>query len=230
MKYFILFMLLPLSMNAQIITEHIVDDTKTFSPLFGKEKGSMRVTLDLTFIYPNKDSIMTCLFDITDRKIKLEGVSNSTNITGVASAINNYGVFGGLASIGFGSNKAYSFNNTRGISLLNLNEFDTLLNNMSIMKKLAKETVGGGKTIIFRAAKIYLVLEMKRVKEMDQTTHIQKGRLEPQYYFQIDDSIFRLSESEFDDLYKNVLLEIKKLWANFIENRTIQYRMDDFKN
>ena len=219
MRYLII-ALFPLFGYSQIITEHLIQESKVYNPLFSKEKGNIKIRLDMTYTYPKSDTVFNCVIDISERKIKLEGVSNSANISGAISSYNDYGILGGIAALGFGSNRSYSYNNTKGVAVLDYKTFDTLLKNVSIIREFTKFNKGIPKTLIFKSGKVLLGLDMKLIK--DETLGFI---LENFYYIQVDDSTYKLSEAEFKEMTGGILIEVQKIWDIYNSSGTVQYKL-----
>lgn len=214
-RIFTILFLFPIFSNAQLIRENLYRETKSFSPLFGKEKGNVNISLDMTYKYPYADTAYTCTIDISERKIKLEGVTNSMNVGGTVSAIYNYGLLGAVTGLGFGSNRSYSYNDSKGIAILDFNSIDTLLNQCKLILKLSTEKSGREKTILFKTNKVLVYYDKQ----------IVNGEFISNYYLQIDDSAFKLNYDEFKEITEDILPSIYNIWDVFNKTRTVQQRI-----
>lgn len=211
---------MPIFGSAQFITEHLLDDTKTYSPLFGKDKGTLRVRLDMAYTHPNKDTIFACVIDVSERKSKLEGIVNSSNISGAITGLNNYGLLGGIAALGFGKNKSYSITNTQGIAILDHLSLDSLVSNINTLKSYSKLEKGIPRIILIKVGKVFIGLELKSVFiDTDIGTILEKS-----YYLQIDDSTFKLTVAEFNDLSDILINSIKYTWDTYLDSGTLSFQ------
>ena len=115
--------------NAQIMSLHMLKYEKSINPLFSKKSKSILVTFDKNSLI-DSPQVYNYLFkvDISDRKSELIGVANDFNISGAVTAINRYGVLGGVLASSFNTSKQFSYKNTNGYVILDRPSFDSLIN------------------------------------------------------------------------------------------------------
>lgn len=207
-------------MSAQFITEHLLDDTKTYDPLFGKDKATLRIRLDMSYLHPNKDTTFACVINVTETKSKLEGTVNSTNLNGAITGFNDYGLLGGIAALGFGKNKSYSITNTQGVAILDHLSLDSLVTNLLILKSYAKVDKGIPRIILIKVGKVFIGLDLKSVFIDTDTGSI----LEKNYYLQIDNTTFKLTVKEFNDLSDIFINSIKYTWDTYLDSGTFSFQ------
>lgn len=213
MKYLLLLIVMPFLGNSQIVTEHLLEYNKSYNPLFSKEKGSMNLKLELIYSLGKKDSTMLFTMDISQRKIKLEGTTNSVNSATAISAMNRYGLIGALG-LGLSSSKTYSFNDAKGICYLDFKSFDSLIVSLSAIDDFFRYPSSPPKTLVFTTNKIVIGADMSMSVASDGKTI----SLEKAFYTQIDDSIYKLSESDYNE-FKETLLKIKKVWDGYNKDK-----------
>ncbi len=212
MKFGLLFAVIMSATNfctGQVIVEHIQEYNKSFNPLFSVQRGSMKIKLDLVYRYPNLDSTMLFIIDIAQLKVKLEGISNSMSSGG--STFSNYGLLGGIM---FASNRSYSLTNTNGVAYLSRESFDSLVGNVEIINEFSKFAATPSKSIVFKAGKLYTGAELRL------TTMDNKVTTDRSFYVQVDDSIYKLSESDFTD-FRTIIREIKQTWDTYNKTKSV---------
>ncbi len=217
-KHFILATLLLTcnSLKAQFITEHLIEVNKSYNPIFGSGKGSLRASLDLTYKDNEKgDSILNVVVSIEQLKATLTGSSKSISVGGGGLG-DSWGIIGGIAA-GLVSNKAYALTNTNGLDIINKKQLDSLISSFDRIKYLASFNQGYNKTVLFRVGKILLGLDLE-----NKGTTMTGFTLTKKFYIQIDESAYSLSENEFNDLYENAFKAMKASWETFLNYRTIQ--------
>lgn len=200
-------------LRSQLYVEHLYETTKTYNPWFGNDKGSLSVSLELSY-REGGDSMMALIFDIS--QTKATAVAGSTSIgASVAGAGNSWGLVGALAG-SFASSKSYTLSNTQGVAVFDQKSYDSLLIVIKRLRKIAGDFALYGKTVFFKINKVVLGLDIHIKKESDGTKKPIKS-----YYFQIDNSTFRLSENEFTDLCDNSLELLKESFRQFHDAKAI---------
>ena len=165
-------------------------------------------------------TFIACVIDVSERKSKLEGIVNSSNISGAIAGLNNYGVLGGIAQLGFGKNKSYSITNTQGIAIFDHLSLDSLVSNIFILKNYSKLEKGFPRDILIKVGKVFIGLELKSVFIDTDIGSI----LEKSYYLKIDDSTFKLTIAEFDDLSDILINSIKFTWDTYLDSGTFSFQ------
>lgn len=225
MKKGIIFLIFVFKFNfsfSQIETTHLLKYEKTINPLFSKKLNQIVVSFEKSNLIDSpQNSFKYLKVDISDRKSELNGVVNDFNLGGAVSAVNNYGIIGGLLASSFSSSKYYSFRNTNGFIVLNKKQFDTLLNycgKISQLIKLIKNSnLNNEKTYYFQIDKIILTLEV--ILNRDNYTNSMGNAMENvsqkfNIIFKIDESVFVFTDNEFDDFLLTSLIPISSIWGN----------------
>ena len=198
---------------SQVTIEHLYEVSKSYNPLFGREKASFTISLEMTY-QERGDTSLSLVMDINQRKVKLEGANSSIG-AGVAGSSSAWGLVGALAG-SFATNRVYSFNNAQGIVALDYKSFDSLINVIDKIKVLSAKVIAYNKTTIFKVNKIFIGLDMKIEKGENGKRMINKS-----YYFQIDESTFKLSEDEFNELCDKSFKPLKESFDEFNRSRFI---------
>lgn len=207
---------------SQFETTHLLKYEKTINPLFSKKLNQIIVNFEKSNLIDSpQNSFKYIKIDISDRKSELNGVVNDFNLGGAVTAVNNYGIIGGLLASSFSSSKYYSFKNTNGFIVLNKIQFDTLLKYSAkisqIIKSLKSTNLNNEKTYYFQLDKILLTLEVGLNK--DNYTNSFGSAVENitqkfNIIFKIDESVFVFTDNEFDEFLLNSLIPIASIWGN----------------
>ena len=206
--------------NAQIMSLHLLKYEKSINPLFSKKSKSILVTFDKNSLI-DSPQIYNYLFkiDISDRKSELTGVVNDLNISGAVTAINRYGILGGVLASSFNTSKQFSYRNTNGYVVLDRLSFDSLINFsdkiINIINNI-KPPQNFSKSYFYKVDKLELSLEIEQ--SIETVTYANgetsKYKIGKTIFLKIDESIYVFSEDEFKELYNVTLLSTQSLWNN----------------
>lgn len=219
-KNIVLFCLLlfQYTINAQVLSLHLVKYEKSINPAFSNEMKKISITFDKNTLI-DSPQVFNLLFkiDISDRKSEFSGVSNEKNITGAVSAIARYGVLGGVLASGFSSSKQYSIRNTNGYVILDKPGFDSLIKYSKKIFEIIEELKPlqqFSKTYFFKIDKLELSLEIEKRLETSTYTYGQAtaGDIDKTIFLKIDESIFILTIDDFKSIYNEALLTTLALW------------------
>ena len=227
MKKILIIFILGLASNltySQIETTHLLKYEKTINPLFSKKLNQIVVSFEKSNLIDSpQNSFKYLKVDISDRKSELNGVVNDFNLGGAVSAVNNYGVIGGLLASSFSSSKYYSFRNTNGFIVLNKIQFDTLLKYSGkisqLVKSIKNSNLNNEKTYFFQIDKIILTLEVNLNKDYSVNSTgntIENFTQKFSILFKIDESVFVFTDNEFEEFLLNSMLPIASIWGNDI--------------
>jgi len=200
-------------LKSQLIIEHLYKISKNYTPFFGNEKGALNISLELSH-GDGRDSILSLVIDINQRKVKLEGTVTGLS-AGIGASSGSWGLIGALAG-SFSSNNKYSFINTQGVVVLDYKSFDSLEVILNKIKIISSQPNPYDKTVLFKVNKIRVGVDLRNEKLGNITTVVKE------YYFQIDESTFKLSEDEFKELCANSFDVLKISFDEFNKNRSIQ--------
>jgi len=205
---------------SQIMSLHLLKYEKSMNPLFSKKSKSILVTFDKNSLI-DSPQIYNYLFkvDISDRKSELTGVVNDLNVSGAVTAINRYGVLGGVLASSFNSSKQFSYRNTNGYAILDRLSFDSLI---SFSEKLIniinviKPPQNFSKSYFYKVDKLELSLEIEQSVETVTYANgeTSKYKIGKTIFLKIDESIYVFSEEEFKELYDTTFLPTQSLWNN----------------
>lgn len=207
--------------NSQIMSLHLLKSEKSMNPLFSKKSKQIIISFDKNSLIDSPETY-NYLFkiDISDRKSELTGVDNDLNIGGALTAINRYGVLGGVLASSFNTSKHYSYRNTNGNVILDKLSFDSLINYsekiINIMDVI-KPPQNFSSSYFYKVDKLELSLEIEQNVQASYTyfdKESSKNKLDKRIFLKIDESIFAYSEDEFREFYKLTLLKTKSLWNN----------------
>lgn len=210
--------------NSQIMSLHLLKYENSMNPLFSKKSKQILITFDRNSLI-DSPHIYNYLFkiDISDRKSELTGVVNDINISGAMTAINRYGVLGGVLASSFTSAKQFSYRNTNGFVLFERAAFDSLINySEKIIKVLdsLKPPQNFSRSYFFKIDKLELSLEAEQVIESMAYANTYANGTSSRYvlnktiFLKIDESIYVLTEEEFKELYNTTFLQTQALWNN----------------
>lgn len=204
--------------NAQIMSLHLLKYEKSMNPLFSKKSKSILVTFDKNSLI-DSPQVYNYLFkvDITDRKSELTGVANDFNISGAVTAINRYGILGGVLASSFNTSKQFSYRNTNGYVILDRQSFDSLINFSEKLIDIIdnfKLPINFNKSYFYKVDKLELSLEIQQNIETYTNTTGQSSsyKLDKTFFLKIDESIFAFSVEEFKEFYNSSLLVTQSLW------------------
>lgn len=197
MKQLIIVLLLPLFASSQTISEHLIEYNNSYSPLFGKERANLKVTFEMIH-NELKDTSFYVLVDIGQSKMKVDGVLYNGSIE---------------SALGLSSNVAMSYKNSEGYSLLDRKTLDSLITAFDKFLKISKGVKGFNQTVYNKTNKIVLSLEL--FAERTEPKWTKKN-----FFILIDESSFKLSEDEFEQLADN-LKAIKTTWDTFLSTHSI---------
>jgi hypothetical protein len=197
---------------------HLLKYEKSMNPLFSKKSKSVLVTFDKNSLI-DSPQIFNYLFkiDISDRKSELTGVVNDLNISGAVSAINRYGILGGVLASSINTSKQFTYKNTNGYVILDRLSFDSLLNFSEKMIKIIdsiKPPQNFSKSFFYKIDKLELSLEIEQKLEtyINANGQASNYKLDKTVFLKIDESVYIFSEDEFKELYNSVLLSTQSLW------------------
>ena len=204
--------------NAQIMSLHLLKYEKSMNPLFSKKSKSILVTFDKNSLI-DSPQIFNYLFkvDISDRKSELTGVANDFNISGAVTAINRYGILGGVLASSFNTSKQFSYRNTNGYVILDRPSFDSLINFSEKLIDIIdnfKLPINFNKSYFYKVDKLELSLEIEQSIETYNNSNGESLRfkLDKTIFLKIDESVYVFSEEEFKELYNVTLLSTQSLW------------------
>ena len=204
--------------NAQIMSLHLLKYEKSMNPLFSKKSKSILVTFDKNSLI-DSPQVYNYLFkvDITDRKSELTGVANDFNISGAVTAINRYGILGGVLASSFNTSKQFSYRNTNGYVILDRQSFDSLINFSEKLIDIIdnfKLPINFNKSYFYKVDKLELSLEIQQNIETYTNTTGQSSsyKLDKTFFLKIDESIYAFSVEEFKEFYNSSLLVTQSLW------------------
>jgi hypothetical protein len=204
--------------NAQIMSLHLLKYEKSINPLFSKKSKSILVTFDKNSLI-DSPQVYNYLFkvDISDRKSELIGVANDFNISGAVTAINRYGILGGVLASSFNTSKQFSYRNTNGYVILDRPSFDSLINFSEKLIKIIdsiKPPQNFSKSYFYKIDKLELSLEIQQSIETYNNSNGESLRfkLDKTIFLKIDESVYVFSEEEFKELYNMTLLSTQSLW------------------
>ena len=197
MKQLIIVLLFPLFASSQIISEHLIEYNNNYSPLFGKERANLKVTFEMIH-NEVKDTSFYVLVDIGQSKMKVDGVLYNGSIE---------------SALGLSSNVSMSYKNSEGYTLLDRKSLDSLINTFDKFLKISKGGKGYNKTVYNKINKIAVSLEL-------YAERTEPGWTKKNFFIQIDESSFKLSEDEFEQLAVN-FKAIRTTWETFISTHTI---------
>ena len=204
--------------NAQIMSLHLLKYEKLMNPLFSKKSKSILVTFDKNSLI-DSPQVYNYLFkvDITDRKSELTGVANDFNISGAVTAINRYGILGGVLASSFNTSKQFSYRNTNGYVILDRQSFDSLINFSEKLIDIIdnfKLPINFNKSYFYKVDKLELSLEIQQNIETYTNTTGQSSsyKLDKTFFLKIDESIYAFSVEEFKEFYNSSLLVTQSLW------------------
>ena len=204
--------------NAQIMSLHLLKYEKSMNPLFSKKSKSILVTFDKNSLI-DSPQVYNYLFkvDITDRKSELTGVANDFNISGAVTAINRYGILGGVLASSFNTSKQFSYKNTNGYVILDRQSFDSLINFSEKLIDIIdnfKLPINFNKSYFYKVDKLELSLEIQQNIETYTNTTGQSSsyKLDKTFFLKIDESIYAFSVEEFKEFYNSSLLVTQSLW------------------
>jgi hypothetical protein len=204
--------------NAQIMSLHLLKYEKSINPLFSKKSKSILVTFDKNSLI-DSPQVYNYLFkvDISDRKSELIGVANDFNISGAVTAINRYGILGGVLASSFNTSKQFSYRNTNGYVILDRPSFDSLINFSEKLIKIIdsiKPPQNFSKSYFYKIDKLELSLEIQQSIETYNNANGESLRfkLDKTIFLKIDESVYVFSEEEFKELYNVTLLSTQSLW------------------
>jgi hypothetical protein len=191
---------------------------KSMNPLFSKKSKTILVTFDKNSLI-DSPQIFNYLFkvDISDRKSELIGVANDFNISGAVTAINRYGILGGVLASSFNTSKQFSYRNTNGYVILDRPSFDSLINFSEKLIKIIdsiKPPQNFSKSYFYKIDKLELSLEIQQSIETYNNANGESLRfkLDKTIFLKIDESVYVFSEEEFKELYNVTLLSTQSLW------------------
>lgn len=206
--------------NAQIMSLHLLKYEKSMNPLFSKKSKSILVTFDKNSLI-DSPQIFNYLFkvDISDRKSELTGVANDFNVSGALTAINRYGILGGVLASSFNTSKQFSYRNTNGYVILDRQSFDSLINFSEKLIDIIdnfKLPINFNKSYFYKVDKLELSLEIQQNIETYTNTTGQSSsyKLGKTFFLKIDESIYVFSVEEFKEFYNSSLLSTQSLWNN----------------
>lgn len=225
LKFFFTFFLLFFYIfgYSQIQSLHLMNYENSINPIFSKKSKQISISFDKNSLIEQPEKYY-CVFkiDISDRKAELTGVANDFNVGVAVTAINNYGVLGGLLSSGLSSSKMYSFRNTNGVVLFDKLKFDSLLKFSKLIIDIMnskKEIQNFGKSFYFKIDNLEITLQIPKTRREDMITTVDSKIISftvtKTIYLKIDESIFILTGDEFSTLYNNFLLDVEGLWNNY---------------
>ena len=204
--------------NAQIMSLHLLKYEKSINPLFSKKSKTILVTFDKNSLI-DSPQIYNYLFkvDISDRKSELTGVVNDLNISGAVTAINRYGILGGVLASSFNTSKQFSYRNTNGYVILDRQSFDSLINFSEKLIDIIdnfKLPINFNKSYFYKVDKLELSLEIQQNIETYTNTTGQSSsyKLDKTFFLKIDESIYVFSVEEFKEFYNSSLLSTQSLW------------------
>ena len=206
--------------NAQIMSLHLLKYEKSMNPLFSKKSKSILVTFDKNSLI-DSPQIFNYLFkiDISDRKSELIGVANDFNISGAVTAINRYGILGGVLASSFNTSKQFSYRNTNGYVILDRPSFDSLITfseKLINIINVIKPPQNFSKSYFYKVDKLELSLEIEQ--SIETVTYANgetsKYKIDKTIFLKIDESIYVFSEDEFKELYDTTFLPTQALWNN----------------
>ena len=206
--------------NAQIMSLHMLKYEKSINPLFSKKSKSILVTFDKNSLI-DSPQVYNYLFkvDISDRKSELIGVANDFNISGAVTAINRYGVLGGVLASSFNTSKQFSYKNTNGYVILDRPSFDSLINFSEKLINIIdnfKLPIDFSKSYFYKVDKLELSLEIQQSTEryINSNGESSSYKLDKTFFLKIDESIYVFSVEEFKEFYNSSLLSTQSLWNN----------------
>ncbi len=206
--------------NSQIMSLHLLKYEKSMNPLFSKKSKSILVTFDKNSLI-DSPQVYNYLFkvDISDRKSELTGVVNDLNISGAVTAINRYGVLGGVLASSFNTAKQFSYRNTNGYVILDRPSFDSLITfseKLINIINVIKPPQNFSKSYFYKVDKLELSLEIEQ--SIETVTYANgetsKYKIDKTIFLKIDESIYVFSEDEFKELYDTTFLPTQALWNN----------------
>lgn len=205
---------------SQIMSLHLLKYEKSMNPLFSKKSKTILVTFDKNSLI-DSPQIFNYLFkvDISDRKSELTGVTNDLNISGAVTAINRYGILGGVLASSFNTSKQFSYRNTNGFVILNRQSFDSLINiSENLLNIIAnfKLPLDFSKSYFYKVDKLELSLEIQQSVETYSNSNGNSSsyKIEKTFFLKIDESVYVFSVDEFKELYNLCLLTTQTLWNN----------------
>ncbi len=227
MRIYLLFLLLFPSLIGlgQIQSLHLMNYENSINPIFSKKSKQISITFDKNSLIENPDKY-NCIFkiDISDRKTELSGVANDFNIGGTVSAINNYGIIGGLLSSSLSTSKLYSYRNTNGYVLFDRQKFDSLIKFSKIIINVMDSKKGiqnYAQSYYFKIDNLELTLEIPKTNSENVITDVNSNvtniTISKSIVLKIDESVFILTGEEFKTLHNNFLLDVEGLWNNYIQ-------------
>jgi hypothetical protein len=188
------------------------------NPLFSKKSKTILVTFDKNSLI-DSPQIFNYFFkvDISDRKSELTGVTNDFNISGAVTAINRYGILGGVLASSFNTSKQFSYRNTNGFVILNRQSFDSLINiSEKLLNVIAnfKLPLDFSKSYFYKVDKLELSLEIQQSVETYNNSNGNSSsyKIEKTFFLKIDESVYAFSVEEFKELYNISLLTTQTLW------------------
>ena len=203
---------------SQIMSLHLLKYEKSINPLFSKKSKTILVTFDKNSLI-DSPQVYNYLFkvDITDRKSELTGVANDFNISGAVTAINRYGILGGVLASSFNTSKQFSYRNTNGYVILDRQSFDSLINFSEKLIDIIdnfKLPINFNKSYFYKVDKLELSLEIQQNIETYTNTTGQSSsyKLDKTFFLKIDESIYAFSVEEFKEFYNSSLLVTQSLW------------------
>ncbi len=209
--------------NSQIQSLHLMSYENSINPIFSKKSKQISISFDKNSLIEQPEKF-NCVFkiDISDRKAELTGVSNDFNVGGAVTAINNYGVIGGLLSSGLSSSKMYSFRNTNGVALFDRPKFDSLVKFSKMIVNIMDSKKGVqnyGQSFYFKIDNLEITLEIPKTRSENMITDVNSNvtsfTVTKSILLKIDESVFILTGDEFTSLYNNYLLDVEGLWNNY---------------
>jgi hypothetical protein len=197
MKQLILILLLPVFGSSQTISQHLMEYNNSYSPLFGKDRANLKVTFEMIHV-DFKDTTFYVFVDIGQSKMKVEGVLFNGSIEN---------------ALGLYSNISMSLKNSEGYCLLDRNSLDSIITSFDNFLKISKGPKGFNQTVYSKINKIVLSLEL--FAERTEPSWTKKN-----FFILIDESSFKLSENEFEQLADN-FKAIRTSWDTFLSTHKI---------
>ena len=208
---------------AQIQSLHLMSYENSINPIFSKKSKQISISFDKNSLIEQPEKF-NCVFkiDISDKKAELTGVANDFNVGGAVTAINNYGVIGGLLSSGLSSSKMYSFRNTNGVVLFDRIKFDSLVKFSKMIVNIMDSKKGVqnyGQSFYFKIDNLEITLEIPKTRSENMITDVNSNvtsfTVTKSVLLKIDESVFIFTGEEFSALYNNYLLDVEGLWNNY---------------
>jgi hypothetical protein len=208
---------------AQIQSLHLLKYENSLNPIFSKKSKQIVISFDKNSLIDTPTKYY-CSFkiDISDRKAELTGATNDISIGGAMTAMNNYGVLGGLLASGLSSSKSYSFRNTNGYVVLDRPKFDSLLKYAKSIVEIMDSKKGVqnyGQTYYFKVDKLELSLEVLKSTSLNADSeggsNVSTYSVDKSIFLKIDESVFVFTDKEFKSLLNDSLLSVEYLWNNY---------------